>query len=661
MLRQVETARALLRHLRERPSPQDVSSVLQRTQMGCLACTVNAFLFIVSTWPSLGGPGLVAWAAATSFINVTLARRSERATRKTVEYVTRRAARRLVLFSVLLAMPWGILASAIFLIGDPANRMMAMMVCLGTITGATFMLHRTLAACFAFYVTILLPLCLGCLIADGLESWPLALFAVSYGTFLVTSARQTGEVARQRDASVSQLSEMVEKLELAHDQISHLAYVDSVTGLANRMTYMERLEAAIADAMRSKGSLTVMMLDLDRFKNINDTMGHHVGDQLLTLVGKRLRSILAEGATLARLGGDEFALILPGVVHEYALVDFTRRIVEVLTMPAVLDGRQIFPGTSIGAARLPDEGADSLTLLLKADIALNKAKELGRGRFVLFNESLSDQLEQENWIEKELRRAIALRQITVRYQPKVDIRTGCVLGAEALVRWDHPARGPISPVQFLPVAAERGLLGHVSRLILDRVADDILAWREAGVILSKVAVNLHALDLRNPPELLGNLKAVADRGVRPGQIILEVTEGCFVGRGTESAPVVLDALDDLGYELSLDDFGTGYASLSHLSTLPVREIKIDRAFVTGLEKRKPDHAIVAATVEISRVLGLRLVAEGIETADQADTLLKLGVEIGQGYLWSGAVTPDEIRSIFENDGAKIVRGKRAAA
>ncbi len=628
--------------LRARPSVEEMATVVSKSRAGAAVSAINAAIFTLATWSSLGGAFQFWWCCVVVLLSSHVALRSRRAESHVVGKVSARAARRLVGFSILMAAPWGLLSMVSFGVGTSFDRLMILCVCTGMTAGATFILYRTLAACLAYYATVLVPLCAACLLADPAGLWPVALYSLVFGGYLACFAANIGLAGRERDASVAALSSTVAELEKAHQRISHLAFFDTVTGLPNRSAYTERLAREVETAAAGGKGFAVLMLDLDRFKTVNDTLGHDFGDRLLGLVGRRLSDRLRPEDMLARLGGDEFAIIVPGVDRRSFLHDLAARLIDALSEPAWLDGRQVFPGTSVGMACYPENGTTAEDILLKADIALNRAKELGRGQFVVFDNSLRARLTAEDWLAGELRQALCRQEIRMQYQPKIDISTGRMFGAEALVRWTHAEEGPIAPDRFLPVAAERGLLPQLTRVVIDQVCRDMLQWRRDGVEVGKIAINIHPSDLMAPVELLANLKSIVSRGICPKDVVLEVTEGCFVGGGSDTAPIILDAINDLGFDISLDDFGMGYASLSHLRKLPVSEIKIDRSFVTGLCENRHDRAIVAATIEIARGMGLRLVAEGVETAAQRDLLLELGAGFGQGYLWSKSVPPEEL-------------------
>jgi diguanylate cyclase len=648
------SVRGLLASIVARPGPQDIASVLQSAPVGALVTAINATVFALSALTTTDPAFLAAWYLMTLAICALAFMRSRRAARRVVTEVSARAARRIVLYAVCLAAPWSLLALNVLRTGNSFDELVVLMVCAGMSAGGTFMLHRTLGAAVAYYATILASVAVSCLHTGLTETWPVMVYAVLYGTFLTYFAHVTGAMARQRDSSVAALSRTIEELRSANDRITQLAFFDAITGLPNRKAFTEKLGMAAGRDGRAP-PFGMLLLDLDRFKNINDTLGHQAGDELLAEVGRRLSGLVSAGDMVARLGGDEFAVIAQGVREPQALHRVAMRIIDGVSKPATVAGRIVYPGTSVGAAIYPDHGRDPETLLLNADNALHSAKDSGRGRCGIFDAALAGRLGEADWIEKNLRAALAEGAIRVHYLPKISLATGEMVGVEALVRWSHAERGPLAPDLFLPVAAERGLLPELTAHLFDTIASDAIGWREAGVLVGHVAINIHPVDLKSPDILMQNVRSLIRRGLVTREVVLEITEGCLVGRGTESAAVVLDALADLGFQLSLDDFGTGHASLSHLRSLPVHEIKIDRSFIRGLGSERHDGAIVAAVIEIARGMGLRSVAEGVETPDQLARLQALGADLGQGFLWSEPMHADRVARFLaaRSDGADI--------
>jgi diguanylate cyclase len=637
---------AFRQRLRRTPDHRDVAEILSHTPLGAAASVFIAMIVVANSWPDAGGAGLCGWLAGVISLSAFVALRSRRAARRDPLRVSRRATRRLALFGMLMASPWTVLLLAYFPSGTPQVRIMIIAACCGCMTGSSFMLFRVIQSCFAYYITIVVPIIVVSVMSGFGEFWALAMFTIVFGGYLSMSACKTGEIARERDDSHEELLRSFKTLEHANAAITRLAYVDSITGLPNRKAFTDRLNAMIDAFDETQQGFAVLMMDLDRFKNINDTLGHHVGDSLLALVARRFAGEIGSNDMLARLGGDEFAIIVRDRQTEREISELAVRILRSLMEPALLDNRQIFPGTSVGASRFPLDGTRAGDLLSKADIALNRAKESGRGRFVLFDSSLRAQVERQDWLERELRVALARGEICLAYQPKVHLPTGAFAGAEALLRWRHPDRGEIRPHEFLPIAVERGLLPLVTQVVMDNFARDCLTWQAKDLHMEKLAINLHPLDLRAPDELLARLKILQAQGIAPKDVVLELTETAFVGRGSDSAPLIVDAIADMGFELSLDDFGIGHSSLTLLRKLPISEIKLDRSFIVGLAASLADQAIVSAMAEIARVMGMRLVAEGVESEEQLMVLREIGVDHGQGLLWSGPVSAARLGELF---------------
>jgi len=623
--------------LTKHPSPEDVASVVNGTAVGAFVTTINALIYAMGslTW----GADLFVpiWLGAVLLMGLSLTRMSKRAASRKVSHVSARAARRLAFSSVLLALPWAVLPVYVIGLRQPGEPMVVLLVCTGMLAGGAFMLHRTFVAALIFMATILLALIFSFHSGGWGQAWPVTLYAVVYGGFLAYFAYRAGETARALDTSVTALSKAVGNLRQARDENYLLANIDDTTGLLNRKAFTARMAEAVARQRETGQGFAVLLMDLDRFKNVNDLFGHSVGDELLAEIGKRLRTTLSGQDVVSRLGGDEFAVILSEVSDAQTIQSIAERLLTAFDQPAHLAGRLLHPGTSIGAVICPDDATDAGELLLKADLALNRAKETGRGQCIKFNEELRQQVIENDRIEAGLREALAAKLLHVEYQPKLSLVDGRLLGAEALVRWRRADGSNVAPDCFLPIAAERGMLPNLSRYIAERVAQDICSWRAAGLDPGKIALNIHPDDVKSPELMLETIAMFEARGIDGKSLLLEITEGCFIGRGTDMAIGLLDALADRGFDLSLDDFGTGHASLGHLKKVPVAEVKIDRSFISGLAFRREDRAIVAAIAEIARGMGIRSVAEGVEDAAQRTILVELGVEAGQGYLWSSPI------------------------
>ncbi|WP_245860840.1 putative bifunctional diguanylate cyclase/phosphodiesterase [Rhodobacter maris] len=633
--------------LTKHPTPEDVASVIKATGVGALISALNALIYTIGAFERHEPIFLLLWFGSVVLLGIGLTRMSLRARRRTVTRVSPRAARRLIATSVLLALPWALLPFQVFGLREGGDPLVVLVVCIGMLAGGVFMLHRALTAAIAYMLTILLAVALSIHTGGWDQAWPVTAYCLLFGVFLAYFALIAGETARQRDASVQALSKAVSGLRAARDENYLLANIDDTTGLLNRKAFNARLAEAVAAQRAEGGAFSLLLMDLDRFKNVNDLFGHGVGDELLAEVARRLRANLHEGDVVGRIGGDEFCIILREARDEAQIRAVAGRLLEALNRPARLVGRQLHPGASIGAVICPEDAAEPVELFLKADLALNRAKESGRGQCVKFDDHLRQQVIAEDQIEAGLREALKDNLLYVQYQPKICLRDGMPMGAEALVRWKMQDGEKVPPDHFLSIAAERGMLPALSRHIAEAVAGHILDWRAAGLTPGKIALNLHPDDIKSPELLMETIHMFEDRGISGKDLLLEITEGCLIGRGTDMVSRLLDALDERGYDLSLDDFGTGHAALAHLKKIPVAEIKIDRSFVSGLEYRRDDRAIVAAIVEIARGLGIRSVAEGVETEAQRQILLELGVDAGQGYLWSRPISADSFAAFLE--------------
>jgi diguanylate cyclase len=419
------------------------------------------------------------------------------------------------------------------------------------------------------------------------------------------------------------------------------ALSDALTGLPNRTLLHDRTGQAIRQSDRDLVPAALLLLDLDRFKEVNDTLGHHYGDQLLLQVGERLRAVLRQVDTVARLGGDEFAVLLPRIETAEGAVTVADKLRAALEAPFVLEGLALEVEASIGVALYPDHAADADELLQRADIAMYAAKQ-ARAGFVLFDPKLDQHSPRRLALLGELRRAIEHQQLVLHYQPKVDAHTGRVLGVEALVRWQHPTHGLIPPGEFIPLAERTGLIAPLTHYVLDAALHQCRDWLRAGHELS-VAVNVSArrlLDLAFPDEVAGLLAAWE---VPAQLLVLELTESTIMADPAHALQI-LRQLNIMGVQLAIDDFGTGYSSMAYLKDLPVHELKVDRSFVAQMTNNASDAVIVRSTVDLGRNLGLRVVAEGVEDQTTWQELDALGCDAIQGYHVSRPVSADDLTS-----------------
>ena len=418
------------------------------------------------------------------------------------------------------------------------------------------------------------------------------------------------------------------------------AHNDPLTRLPNRAFFQQALEDAIALG----APFSLVFVDLDQFKHVNDSLGHAAGDYLLQEVAARFERCLADGDILARMGGDEFTLLLPGGGAE----DKADALLRALAPPLLIEGQELHTGASLGLSRFPEDGRDAETLLQCADLAMYQAKERGRGQWQLFSPALTEAARERLTLESSLRKAWERDEMILLYQPQVSLATGEVIGAEALVRWQHRELGLISPVRFIPLAEETGLIVPLGEWVLQTACRQAAAWKREGISL-RLSVNLSARQL-GEKDLVERVRAVLEKtGLEPRLLDLELTESALVAQG-EAAVARLAALRALGVRISIDDFGTGYSSLAYLRRFPLDTLKIDRSFVSDLSgmgrHARQDQAVVRAIISMAHALDLEVVAEGVETAAQRETLRRLGCDSMQGFLFSPPVTAERLQSLL---------------
>ncbi|MHC8359002.1 phosphodiesterase DibA [Pseudomonas sp. LS2P72] len=422
-------------------------------------------------------------------------------------------------------------------------------------------------------------------------------------------------------------------------ELTHLAHYDPLTDLPNRLLFTDRTEQVLASAQIHKRGCTLLMIDLDHFKMINDSLGHSIGDQLLKGVAERLKAMVGPGITLARLGGDEFAVLAescPQMVHAAALA---QRIIDGLKEPFQIDGHQLFVNISVGISLFPSDALSVEQLLRNSDSALFKAKSAGRNGYALYTEELTAHAQQRVETAFELRRALEQQELRVYYQPVHDLKTSRLIGVEALVRWEHPQRGLVSPAEFIPIAERTGLIAEIDAWVMRQACEQMCQWQQAGVVLSFVAVNVSSR-LFARRELFGQVaKVLHETGLDPAFLELEITESAVMD-DPEVALEQMHRLRELGVRLAIDDFGTGYSSLLRLKRMPVQKLKIDQGFVAGLPWDEDDAAIVRVIIALAQSMGMQVHAEGIEQVEQAGFLLEHGCDLGQGY-WFGRPVPAE--------------------
>jgi diguanylate cyclase (GGDEF)-like protein len=438
---------------------------------------------------------------------------------------------------------------------------------------------------------------------------------------------------------------LTEQVQMAQTELDHLAHHDVLTDLPNRLLLNDRLAQAIAQAHRQGRQLAVMFMDLDRFKHINDSLGHAVGDQLLQSVAQRLVGCVRHSDTVSRQGGDEFVLLLSNMEHAEDAALAAQKMLTALVPPHHIDQHDLHIGVSIGISIYPDDGEDGQTLLKNADTAMYHAKESGRNTYKFFEQEMNARAVRRQSIEASMRRALERQEFVLHYQPKINLRSGAIVGIEALVRWQHPQRGLLEPAQFVPIAEESGLILPIGRWVLREACRQARAWQDAGLPPITVAVNTSALEFR-AKDFLENLRAIlAETRLESCYLELELTESVLM-RDVVATDSVLHALAALGVKLAVDDFGTGYSSLSYLRQFPITTLKIDQSFVNQITSNPDDATIVSAVISMGKSLKHRVIAEGIETAEQVAFLLAQYCDEGQGYFFGRPVGAEALTTLL---------------
>ncbi len=448
------------------------------------------------------------------------------------------------------------------------------------------------------------------------------------------------------------------------ERVQRLAYQDGLTGLPNRLLFTERLKSALSHAMRRRRKVATMLLDLNDFKQINNSLGHGAGDAVLAEVARRLREVVRRHdevsrasasevpSTVARWGGDEFLFAVVDLASGEDASAVASRVIEVLQAPIHHGGRELYVSASIGISLFPDDATEPADLLQHADIALHQAKEVGRNTFAFFDTSMNERTMVRLVLESGLRQALGTEEMSVHYQPLVDGRDGRILGFEALMRWFHPQMGPVSPEQFVPIAERLGLIGELTAHLMREVCARIRSWREAGLPPAYVSVNISAQQFRDANLADTIFAVVRDAGMEPETFVLEITESVLMDNLADGERI-LNEFKGHGFRIAIDDFGTGYSSLSYLKRFPIDIIKIDRSFIHDIDTQERDATVAAAVVALAHGLGLEPVAEGVENMEQRDVLLACGCPLMQGFLFAKPMPADEVVRLLAEHGGTL--------
>jgi diguanylate cyclase (GGDEF)-like protein/PAS domain S-box-containing protein len=442
----------------------------------------------------------------------------------------------------------------------------------------------------------------------------------------------------------SQIGQFLQRKQ-AEEKIQHMAQHDALTGLPNRALLLDRIGQAIAQAQRKRGVLALLFIDLDRFKTVNDSLGHQVGDRLLQSVAGRLEACIRGSDTIARIGGDEFVVLLGDLEEPEDARHVAQKVLDALAEPATIDAHELKVTPSVGICAYPHDGEDVESLMRNADTAMYHAKQMGRNNFQFFTQAMNDAAQQRLRLENDLRRALERGEFALHYQPQIDLESGAIVGFEALIRWPHPTRGMIPPAQFIPVAEETGLIAPIGEWVLRHACARARAWHDAGHPRLRVAVNCSAQQFQREDFVGTVVGALRETGLDAEHLDLEITEGVIV-RHSEEVMARFEALDAMGVRISIDDFGTGYSSLGYLKRFAIHQLKIDQSFVRDVSSDPDDAAIVSAIIAIAHSLGLEVIAEGVETPEQLAFLKALGCARAQGYYFSQPLPAEEFAQLL---------------
>lgn len=619
------TDEAMAGHIRA----EQMSLVLGYSVGIMLANACNAIVLAIALWQSPDRISALIWATAVAGSAIAFGLQSHAARRITKpQFVSRRAMHRLVRNAFVLGAAWGIVPVAFFTDASTGGQLVITCLCSGMLAGGALAFATIPIAAIAFTAPIFVGIAV-CLGRNGdLAFLLIAFLVVVYGSVLirgvfVNSFSFARRVMRQIEAE-------------------RTVRLDPLTHLPNRVAFNETLEAALKRLTLSGEEFAVLLLDLDRFKEVNDQFGHPAGDEFLVQVASRLRRCTRPAEHVARIGGDEFALVMANLARPEDALDIAERFVAAFTEPFRIEGRQIVGATSVGIVLAPRDGATPLDVMKNADAALYRAKRAGPGT-IRFFEANDDRVSRDRKaLQSDLEGAIARDELFLVFQPFLDLDGSRITGFEALLRWQHPERGLVPPSEFIPIAEETGLIHEIGEWVIRRACATVAKWPDD----IRVAVNFSAAQFHNTGILQTIVQALSEAKVAPHRLEIEITESMLLSKYGSAEPV-LNALLQLGVTVALDDFGTGFSSLTYLRKLPFSRIKIDQSFIRDMLAQPDCAAIVKSVIGLARDLNIGVVAEGVETADQLEYLRQFNCDEVQGYLISRPVSADRVPALLE--------------
>ncbi|MHC4050501.1 putative bifunctional diguanylate cyclase/phosphodiesterase [Bradyrhizobium sp. 25ACV] len=619
------TDEAVAGHIRA----EQMSLVLGYSVGIMLANACNAIVLAIALWQSPDRISALIWAAAVASAAIAFGLQSRAARRITKpQFVSRRAMHRLVRNAFVLGAAWGIVPVAFFDNASTGGQLVITCLCSGMLAGGALAFATIPIAAIAFTAPVFVGIAI-CLGRNGdLAFLLIAFLVVVYGSVLirgvfVNSFSFARRVMRQIEAE-------------------RTVRLDPLTHLPNRVAFNETLEAALKRLALSGEEFAVLLLDLDRFKEVNDKFGHPAGDEFLVQVASRLRRCTRATEHVARIGGDEFALVMANLARPEDALEIAERFVAAFTEPFRIEGRQIVGATSVGIVLAPRDGTTPLDVMKNADAALYRAKKAGPGTIRFFEASDDRVSRDRKALQSDLEGAIARNELFLVFQPFLDLDESRITGFEALLRWQHPERGLVPPSEFIPIAEETGLIHEIGEWVVRRACATVAEWPDD----IRVAVNFSAAQFHNAGILQIVVQALAEAKIAPHRLEIEITESMLLSKYGSAEPV-LNALLQLGVTVALDDFGTGFSSLTYLRKLPFSRIKIDQSFIRDMLVQPDCAAIVKSVISLARDLRIAVVAEGVETADQLDYLRQIGCDEVQGYLISRPVSVDGVLALLD--------------